>query len=359
MKTLAVVFYCLLVPSFLFAQIQITSNDVANTFAPGKAWQHETSPDTLTMNVGNASGSSQAWTIPANIFSDTTVNINISPANTPYASYFPTATNAQYVYNHDYAGIGTSDTVYGYFRITPDTMWTLGAASHLIGNGLDTVYIGKVNYISAIFPMHYGEKFVAEHDSINYGLGDYQTTTMTVHYDAFGSITFPDGTFNALRQTQTAQTDTYTSGSLSSSTITHDFSWITKAHGAFNAFIDTSSKISGDVTVYQPLLNLVENYPTAVNENTSNIPENYRLFQNYPNPFNPSTTLQYQIPQSALVIIKVYDALGKEVKTLVNQYQNMGSHEVNFNSGNLSSGVYFYTMQAGSFVETKKMILLK
>ncbi len=359
MKTLAVVFYCLLVPSFLFAQIQITSNDVANTFATGKAWQHETSPDTLTMNVGNASGSSQTWTIPANIFSDTTVNINISPANTPYASSFPTATNAQYSNFQAFPGNGNTDTVYEYLRITPDTMWTLGVVTHATGPGLDTAYIEKVNFVSAIFPLHYGEQFVEARDSLNYGFGSYQVTTLTLYFDAFGTITFPDGTFNALRETQVGQTDTYTNGSLSSSTITHDFSWITKAHGAFSAYIDTSSQISGDVTIYEPLLNLVENYPTAVNENTSNIPENYRLFQNYPNPFNPSTTLQYQIPQSALVIIKVYDALGKEVKTLVNQYQNMGSHEVNFNSGNLSSGVYFYTMQAGSFVETKKMILLK
>ena len=127
----------------------------------------------------------------------------------------------------------------------------------------------------------------------------------------------------------------------------------------FNVFIDTSSKISGDVSLYQPLLNLVENYPTAVNESTSNIPEKYELFQNYPNPFNPSTTIQYQIPQSGLVTIKVYDVLGKEEKTLVNQYQNMGIHEVNFNSSNLSSGVYFYQLRAGDFLSTKKMILLK
>ncbi|MEJ2617403.1 MAG: T9SS type A sorting domain-containing protein [Ignavibacteriaceae bacterium] len=359
MKTLATVIYCLLVPSFLFAQIQITSNDIANTFAPGKAWQQETSPDTITMNVGNASGSSQTWTVPANIFSDTTLRINISPANTPYASIFPTATHVQYSNNIDFGGNGNKAAVYEYLRITPDTMWTLGTVSHVTGPGLDTIYIERVNYISAIFPLHYGEKFVEGHDSLNFGFGSYMITTLNVHYDAFGTITFPNGTFNALRETLVSKTDTYVNGSLSNSTKTHTISWLTKADGNFNAYIDTSSQISGDVSIYQPLLNLVESYPTAVDESTSNIPEKCELFQNYPTPFNPSTTIQYQIPQSALVIIKVYDVLGKEVKTLVNQYQNMGSHEVNFNSGNLSSGVYFYQLIAGNFLSTKKMTLLK
>ncbi|HKJ81826.1 MAG TPA: T9SS type A sorting domain-containing protein [Ignavibacteriaceae bacterium] len=107
---------------------------------------------------------------------------------------------------------------------------------------------------------------------------------------------------------------------------------------------------------------------TGVKGNSVN-PSKFILLQNYPNPFNPSTTIKYQIPKSGLVTIKIYDVLGKEVKTLVNQYQNMGSHEVNFsakggsasggNAGNLSSGVYFYQLKAGNFISTKKMVLLK
>ncbi len=359
MKTLAVVFYCLLVPSFLFAQIQITSNDVANTFAPGKAWQQETSPDTLTMNVGNASGSSQTWTIPANIFSDTTVNINISPANTPYASYFPTATNAQYSNNHAFPGNGNTDTVYGYFRITPDTMWTLGVATHVTGPGLDTAYIEKVNYVTAIFPLHYGEQFVEARDSLNYGFGSYQVTTLTLHFDAFGTITFPDGTFNALRETQVGQTETYINGSLSSSTITHDFGWLTKSQGYFSAYIDTSAQISGDVTINHPILNLIENYPTAVNENTSNIPENYKLFQNYPNPFNPTTTITYSLPKNSFVTLTIYDLLGREVATLVNEEKHSGTYKVTWNAQNKPSGIYFYKITAGGYSKINKMILLK
>ncbi len=97
----------------------------------------------------------------------------------------------------------------------------------------------------------------------------------------------------------------------------------------------------------------------GVSNNVTSIADNYKLSQNYPNPFNPSTKIDYSIPKSGLVSIKVYDVLGKEVYTLVNEIKNAGSYEAVFNGANFSSGVYFYRIQAGNFVETKKMYLLK
>jgi hypothetical protein len=95
-------------------------------------------------------------------------------------------------------------------------------------------------------------------------------------------------------------------------------------------------------------------------------PTKFNLFQNYPNPFNPSTTIKYQIPEISIVTLIVYDVLGNEVATLVNEEKPAGSYEVEFNSHSglsgirdLSSGIYFYQLKVGSFVETKKMILLK
>ena len=80
---------------------------------------------------------------------------------------------------------------------------------------------------------------------------------------------------------------------------------------------------------------------------------------NYPNPFNPSTTIKYKIKELTLVELKVYDILGEEVISLVNEEQPAGSYEVEFNASKLASGVYFYRLQAGSFVQAKKMMLLK
>jgi hypothetical protein len=89
------------------------------------------------------------------------------------------------------------------------------------------------------------------------------------------------------------------------------------------------------------------------------IPKRFTLAQNYPNPFNPSTTIQFQIPNSSFVNLKVFDILGREVATLVNEEKPAGSYEVEFEASNLPSGVYLYKLQAGNITETKKMILLR
>ncbi|MCU0413135.1 MAG: T9SS type A sorting domain-containing protein, partial [Ignavibacteriaceae bacterium] len=90
-----------------------------------------------------------------------------------------------------------------------------------------------------------------------------------------------------------------------------------------------------------------------------NILQTFQLFQNYPNPFNPTTTLSFVIGQSSFVSLKIYDVLGNEIATLVNEEKPVGSYEVEFDASNLTSGVYFYRLQTGSFNQIKKMILLK
>ena len=98
---------------------------------------------------------------------------------------------------------------------------------------------------------------------------------------------------------------------------------------------------------------------TAVKKYDSNIPANFSLRQNYPNPFNPSTVIRFSIAKTSRVTLTVYNILGQKVATLVNENLGVGNHEVNFNAASLSSGVYFYTLNAGSFIQTKKMLLLK
>ena len=99
---------------------------------------------------------------------------------------------------------------------------------------------------------------------------------------------------------------------------------------------------------------------TSIGEERINrIPSEYFLSNNFPNPFNPSTTIRYSIPQSTNVTIKVFDILGSEIETLVNKEKPSGTYEITWNAENLPSGIYFYQLKAGSFVETKKMILLR
>jgi photosystem II stability/assembly factor-like uncharacterized protein len=98
--------------------------------------------------------------------------------------------------------------------------------------------------------------------------------------------------------------------------------------------------------------------PTDVKENPVTV-NNFSLFQNYPNPFNPSTVIKYSIPTSEFVTLKVYDVLGNEVATLVDEQKSAGTYQVSFNASGLSSGVYFYTLTSGNFMATKKLILLR
>lgn len=85
----------------------------------------------------------------------------------------------------------------------------------------------------------------------------------------------------------------------------------------------------------------------------------FSLEQNYPNSFNPSTKIRYELPERSFVTIKVYDVLGEEVATLVNEEKSAGNYEVEFDAAGLSSGIYFYTLSTGNFLSTKKMILLR
>jgi hypothetical protein len=123
----------------------------------------------------------------------------------------------------------------------------------------------------------------------------------------------------------------------------------------------------GDVIRIYNFVRLVRNAPVSDLNDTENIvPQNFKLEQNFPNPFNPTTTMKYVIPQfisaeggNLNVVLKVYDVLGNEVEELVNEEKPAGNYEVIFDASRLSSGVYYYKLNAGNFVETKKMILLR
>jgi hypothetical protein len=92
------------------------------------------------------------------------------------------------------------------------------------------------------------------------------------------------------------------------------------------------------------------------NENT---PKEFSLKQNFPNPFNPSTNIQFDFPKDNFITIKIYDILGKEVYTLVNEFKQAGRYSVAFDARNLSSGIYYYTLISGNFKDTKRMVILK
>ena len=111
--------------------------------------------------------------------------------------------------------------------------------------------------------------------------------------------------------------------------------------------------------VYAKIDGIEYGTPVGNIKEESSLPKEFLLTQNYPNPFNPSTTIKYQIPELSFVTVKVYDVLGSEVATLINEEKPIGSYEIEFDATTLPSSIYFYRLQAGAFVETKKMVLMK
>ena len=124
--------------------------------------------------------------------------------------------------------------------------------------------------------------------------------------------------------------------------------------------LDDQSTITGQTVIYDAVKWIyIDSIATAVKGKSNELPKEFVLEQNYPNPFNPTTEIQYSIPKNGFVTLKVYNLLGQEVMTLVNQQQMAGSYKVNLSAGALASGIYMYRLQTGNFTLIKKMVVLK
>lgn len=111
---------------------------------------------------------------------------------------------------------------------------------------------------------------------------------------------------------------------------------------------------------HSPFMNGTINVaPTNINLISQQVPKSFKLSQNYPNPFNPSTSIKFSLPNSSFTTLKVYNLVGQEIVTLVNENLNAGTYEATLNGANLTSGIYFYTINAVGYSETKKMMLIK
>jgi len=130
----------------------------------------------------------------------------------------------------------------------------------------------------------------------------------------------------------------------------------TFASGHTIGFFDSSQ--SWGTTSDYPIKLIIERDLTGIGEENSTI-NDYALYQNYPNPFNPATTIEFYLPHSSFVTLKVFDSIGKEVASLINESKSIGHHKIQFDASNLSSGIYFYELKANDFVSTKKLLLVK
>ena len=349
-----------LLQSSAFAQITITASDLTNLFGAGTSEQSYSNFDSSeTMNVGSpSSSSSQSWTYPAFVVTDSSRVDNVSPASTPYAAEFPGATYAEAFSQTD---SGLTIQYYSYLLLSNDSLYFIGIAQHIHGSSgghaIDTTMFQRGRRFTFHLPLALGSVVVGSSDTTIYGPGIFQVSTSTSKYDAYGTLTLPNGSFQALRSYDATTFKVYNNGTLINSSTSYSLEWSTSEGHQLTVGID-SGATSGTVKVNSVSWTRVEQTPTFVNMSTEQ-PAGFMLSQNYPNPFNPSTVISYQIPTSGQVTLKVYGILGREVATLVNERENAGSYSVTFDGSRLASGVYFYRLQAGNVTKVMKMIILK
>jgi hypothetical protein len=127
------------------------------------------------------------------------------------------------------------------------------------------------------------------------------------------------------------------------------------------SYTDNTLKTSGMVYYRLKQIDLdgTVSYSTLLEVDFSALPSEFSLSQNYPNPFNPSTTIKFALPKQAAVTLKIYDALGSEVETVVNQTMDAGYHRIEWNAGKYASGMYIYRLTADNYTSVKKMMILK
>ncbi len=129
--------------------------------------------------------------------------------------------------------------------------------------------------------------------------------------------------------------------------------WKTGSNLLYAATTKNIYEISSDGMI------LIKSLPLKIEQTAGNFPQRIQLFQNYPNPFNPSTTIEFSLPKSSEVILKIFNILGEEVAELVSDRLSAGSYSYDWNASNMTSGVYLYRLEAGNYIETKKMILMR
>ncbi len=331
-----------------FAQITITSGDVANAFAVGNnATIHE---DTLqsSVDIGLPDGGN-SWDF-TNLQSDLMLTLEIiDPATSPYINDFPSANIC--TYNSSTIG-GNLSEIWSYSMLN-------GTFDHLGTAILNSALPGFLTEIKndpyrrqSEFPMTLNSQWSNTYTQTVYINGTplfSSSVSLSTVVDAYGTMTLPGGaSYEALRIRETLTI---------SGTSSVNYSFVAKngtqvSVSATDANPPNSGSINVDGSSYY------DGLTTSV-EQISGLPNGYTLSQNYPNPFNPSTNIEYSIPSESFVELKVYDVLGNEVASLVNEQQKAGVYRADFTANNLSSGMYFARLTANEFTKVVKMILLK
>jgi hypothetical protein len=248
-------------------------------------------------------------------------------------------------------GIAVEDTIVKLIFDYPLSTEKAGGSVRLLGGSDDgSIYqsFRESKYLSLTLLVLFNRSEIS---------GFFHLALKSLNLKLHGVSTFPKGTFGNGFYTSSENWQQNNSGlpsnpPLSALTGNGEVSGGSTADVHF--YVGLFENMNGGARIFQTTYTV-----TDVELASSGIPVSYKLNDNYPNPFNPSTKIIYSVPQSSNVVIRVFDILGNEIENLVNEEKQTGIYEITWYAENLPSGIYFYRLQAGSFVETKKMVLMK
>jgi photosystem II stability/assembly factor-like uncharacterized protein len=286
---------------------------------------------------------------------------NWTVTNPPGVSAAASAQNSIVVIDNLYFGFGlNAGAARVYFTTNGGTNWTLstlgltGTAVFVSGFAVSTdkqfvIATGSANLPSIARSTNGGTSFSV----LNTGAGVTGYCTMQwIHGSNICYLSAGTGAAGCIKRSSNAGVNwtQMSTGSIFGGTSQH-LDYFKEANNVIHLYMIATD---GSVIRYRDSSLLV-----GINVNTGNVPNEYKLEQNYPNPFNPATTINYSLPKASHVTLKIYDVLGNEVMAIVNEYKNAGSYSASVDGANLSSGVYFYRLEAGNYTDTRKMTLLK
>jgi len=352
------------------AQITITADDVRTRLKAGNTINNN--DDTLAASINIGAPGASSWDF-SGLKAHNTVVLKSVAKPTPFDTAYPGATHAL---KTSLSGSipGAPGPVKGdlYLYITlgtnllnPGNMGSGTISVSLIPGSPPTDLPGMLKIANTppdttyALPSTLGTKWGSTYSSttsitvsgIPFG-GSAVNHAISYVVDAYGPMKMPEGaTFNALRIRKEERGGSRSSG----------YIFLSK-EGASVQFTaaDTAQPASGTIQISRKSLSWSPSFAsTGVAEHAGTVPGEFALQQNYPNPFNPSTTITYQVANAGFVSLKVYDLLGQEVATLVNEQTAPGTYSINWLAGNAPSGMYFYRMQSGSFTATRQMMLMK
>lgn len=329
------------------AQITITQQHIESVFSPGRSVRIYQDTTTRVVNVGLTGG--------PHVYDFSTFPFFFAGRESVFAvSQIPQVASR---YGAATAVLRTQEGVGGFIynsMLIDGQGWRNLGEAHL-GSGGTERYRHYVPFeFDAHFPITFGHTTTQTFSSIEttYVIGASPTASSTVLaesliVDGYGTLLLPGLSLNCLRvRKREYQNGTY-----------HGFHFMTSNGASLVVNSRNNQPATGNVQVEEVFYILGDLFSSVSRYDEQ--PLQYRLLQNFPNPFNPATTIRFGIPRSSHVILRLYNLLGQEIQTLVNEQLHPGEFEVQWNGDGLPSGVYLYRIQAGDYSESRKLLLAK